>query len=265
MESVAFEAGQRAREYFHDLTVPPGVWTVIRVDGRSFSRLTEKRFTKPFDPLFADHMVATAQALLNELGGRYAYTESDEISILLDPQADQFGRGVEKLVSVSAGIASAAFSLAAGIAGHFDSRIWIGTTVGDVVDYFSWRQADATRCALNGWCYWTLRHNGKSQRAATAAMHGAKTSDKNELLYSYGVNFTDLPRWQRRGIGLSYKEYSYRGVDRRTGAPHHVMRRRLIVNRELAKGAEYRMYVERLCEEAVAVGLPASDVRRQAG
>ena len=248
MESVAFETGQRAREYFHDLTLPPGVWTVIRVDGRAFSRLTDKRFSKPFDPVFADHMVTTAQALLNEFGGRYAYTESDEISVLLDPTTEQFGRGVEKLVSISAGVASATFSLAAGVAAHFDSRIWIGTGVTDVVDYFSWRQADATRCALNGWCYWTLRQNGKSQRAATQAMVGAKTSDKNELLFSYGVNFTEVPRWQRRGIGLSYKEYAYRGIDRRTGAPSQVRRRRLVVNRELPKGAEYRSLVERMCE-----------------
>ena len=38
-------------------------------------------------------MVATAQALLTELGALYAYTESDEISVLLDPEFDLFGRG----------------------------------------------------------------------------------------------------------------------------------------------------------------------------
>ncbi len=105
-------------------------------------------------------MVGTAQALLTELGAVYAYTESDEISLLLDPGFDLFGRSVEKLVSISAGIASAAFTQATGEPAHFDSRLWLGTTVADVIDYFSWRQADAARCALNGWCYWTLRKAG---------------------------------------------------------------------------------------------------------
>lgn len=124
-----FEAGQRAREYFHNVTVLPGAWTVLRLDGRGFSRFTERRFDKPFDPVFADHMVAVAQSLLTETGARYAYTESDEISLLFDPRFDLFGRGVEKLVSVSAGIASAVFTHAVGEPAHFDSRVWLGTTV----------------------------------------------------------------------------------------------------------------------------------------
>jgi tRNA(His) guanylyltransferase len=72
-------------------------------------------------------MRAAASALVEELGGLAAYTESDEISVLLHRDWDLFGREVEKLVSVSAGIASAAFTLTAGLAGHFDSRVWLGT------------------------------------------------------------------------------------------------------------------------------------------
>ena len=33
----------RALEYFHGLTVLPHTWPVVRVDGRSFSRLTAAR------------------------------------------------------------------------------------------------------------------------------------------------------------------------------------------------------------------------------
>ena len=42
------------------------------------SRFTESRFEKPFDPLFRDHMVKAAMALMESLTGLYAYTESDE-------------------------------------------------------------------------------------------------------------------------------------------------------------------------------------------
>jgi tRNA(His) guanylyltransferase len=44
MEGDEFESAQRAREWFHALTVPPGMWVVIRVDGRSFTRFTADRF-----------------------------------------------------------------------------------------------------------------------------------------------------------------------------------------------------------------------------
>jgi tRNA(His) guanylyltransferase len=76
---------QRAREWYHGLTLLPGAWAIVRVDGRAFSRLTEERYEKPFDPAFADAMVAAATELLTELGGRYAYTESEEISVLPAP------------------------------------------------------------------------------------------------------------------------------------------------------------------------------------
>ncbi|GAA1947336.1 hypothetical protein [Amycolatopsis minnesotensis] len=39
-------------------------------------------------------MAETAQALLTEFGARYAYAESDEISVVLDPGHGMFGRSV---------------------------------------------------------------------------------------------------------------------------------------------------------------------------
>src|SRR5579864_8444299 len=169
----------REHEYFHALRLLPGTWAVVRVDGRGFSRLTQSGFEKPFDLRFHDLMVSTARALLEEMHGLYAYTESDEISVLLGREWDLFDRELEKLVSVSAGIASASFTHAAGTPAHFDSRVWLGTDVAEVVDYFRWRQADAARCALNGWCYWTLRNAGQSMRAATKVLEGQAVAAKH--------------------------------------------------------------------------------------
>jgi tRNA(His) guanylyltransferase len=245
-----FEAAQRAREYFHGLTVLPGAWIVIRVDGRGFSKFTEQRFEKPFDARFSDLMVSTAQTMLTELGGRYAYTESDEISVLFDLGLDLFGRGVEKLVSVSAGLASATFTHLVGEPAGFDSRLWVGVGVSDVVDYFSWRQADAARCALNGWCYWTLRKAGRSRQQATAALDQASTSDKNELLFQQGINFNEVPAWQRRGIGLWWETFDRTGFDPVRQVEVTATRRRVAVDRELPMKAAYRELVERRCTQS---------------
>ncbi|MFE9694302.1 tRNA(His) guanylyltransferase Thg1 family protein [Micromonospora sp. NPDC005806] len=241
-----FEARQRARESFHSLRVLPGAWTVIRVDGRGFSRLTEQRFDKPFDARFCDLMVVTAQTLLTELGARYAYTASDEISILLDPASDLFGRGVEKLVSISAGIAAAAFTQAAAEAAHFDSRLWVGVGVEDVADYFSWRQSDATRSALNGWCYWALRKTGQSPRQASHTMQGVGTADKTTLLLRHGITFDDLPSWQRRGVGLWRETAEHPGFDPVRGTPVVTTRRRTRTERELPEKDAYRQLVTAL-------------------
>ena len=101
MDADDFAASQREREWFHALTVPSGMWAVIRADGRGFSRLTEEHFAKPFDERMRQHMTMAATALVTELGAVYGCTHSDEISIVLPPACSLFGRGLEKLVSVS--------------------------------------------------------------------------------------------------------------------------------------------------------------------
>jgi tRNA(His) 5'-end guanylyltransferase len=252
MKLTDLDREQRAREWFHGLTAPPGAWIVIRVDGRSFTGLTNKHFEKPFDERFSALMVESARALLVELEGLYAYTESDEVSILLPLSYRGFDREVEKLVSVSAGIASAAFTHAAGFPGHFDSRLWIGTSTDDVRDYFSWRQADAARCALNGWAYWTLRKAGKGVNEATAALHRATESEKHELLFSHGVNFAKLPTWQGRGIGLWWNSVARDGFDPIRQVAVKTRRRGVHVERDLPMRDEYRTLVEGLAGDGGA-------------
>jgi tRNA(His) 5'-end guanylyltransferase len=91
------------------------MWSIVRVDGRGFSRFTAEVFDKPFDPRVHDCMADAATALVEEYTSPYGYTQSDEISLVLPPAYDGFGRSLEKLVSISAGIASAAFTLASGM------------------------------------------------------------------------------------------------------------------------------------------------------
>jgi tRNA(His) 5'-end guanylyltransferase len=236
------DAEMRRREWFHSLRVPDGMWTIVRVDGRSFSRLTEG-LQKPFDEQFQLTMRFTAQELVTELNAEYGYAESDEISIVLRPEFDLFDRSLEKIVSVSAGIASARFSAEHLEPGHFDSRVWIGADVEDVVTYMSWRQADAARCSLNSTVYWTLRRDGKSARSATRAMNGMSNMEKHDLLYEFGVNWNDLPTRHRRGVGVLWETYLHVGQNPVTREPVEVTRRHIGVDEELPVGEEYREYV----------------------
>jgi tRNA(His) 5'-end guanylyltransferase len=144
------EARMRSLEWFHRDRVLPGLWLIVRLDGRAFGRFTATRFEKPFDPRVRNLMCGTARALLIDFNGLYAYTMSDEISLLLPRDRDLFGRVVEKIVSISAGFASATFTQACGEPAHFDSRVWLGVDEEEVIDYFRWRQADAaaTPCTV---------------------------------------------------------------------------------------------------------------------
>jgi tRNA(His) 5'-end guanylyltransferase len=240
------EARMRALECFHALRVLPGAWPVLRLDGRGFSRLTDARFDKPFDERFGALMCRTAEALFVELQAVFAYTESDEISVLLPRASTLFDREVEKLVSISASIASSTFSLGLGAPVHFDSRLWVGAADADVIDYFRWRQADAARCCLNGWAYWTLRKEGASVADATAALEGKSVGFKNELLFQRGVNFNDVPAWQKRGTGLHWESFEKEAFNPKLGQAVTATRRHIKIDRELPLGEDYGRLISSL-------------------
>jgi tRNA(His) 5'-end guanylyltransferase len=207
-----------------------GAWTVVRVDGRSFSRFTAQRYAQPFDEAFHDAMTRTATAILQDLHGIYAYTESDEISVLFGPRWEMFSREVEKIVSLSAAVASATFTHIVGTPAVFDSRIWVGVDKEQVIDYFRWRQEDAARNALSAWCYWTLRKAGKRDVEATSELHRRSVAWKNELLFQHGINFNDLPLWQRRGTAVYFEAYAKIGFDPTRGEEVAGTRRRVKVD-----------------------------------
>ncbi len=227
----------RSREFFHGLVVPQGMWAIIRVDGRSFSRHCAD-MKKPFDEGFSRLMRQVTAGLMTELGGLIGYTESDEISILLPQDTEFFSREVEKLVSVSAGLATAYlhknnrdFDLDTA---HFDSRVWIGASLSDVASYFEWRQLDASRCALNSLVYWTEITNGASVSAATR-LANAQAKVKHDYLYDIGINFAYLPAAQRVGSMYCWRHVPHVGVDQRTGQEVPTTRRRIVpVNMEIA-------------------------------
>jgi tRNA(His) 5'-end guanylyltransferase len=246
MKTDELEDRMRAMECFHSLRLMDGVFPIIRVDGRSFSRLTEAKFEKPFDARFHEAMLLTAEALLKETRAIYAYTESDEISLVCPKEWDFFDRELEKIVSVTASIAASSFSLAIGAPAAFDSRIVAAVDQAHVVDYFRWRQADVGRCALNGWCYWTLRKLGKSVGEATRALENKDLSFKNELLHKEGINFAKLPAWQRRGTGLYWETVEKEGYNPKKKEKVVTQRQRIRFDEELPAGDAYDQLLKKL-------------------
>ena len=236
------DSKMRIYEQSLDQVLLPDIYMVARLDGRGFTKLTKEvcHFEAPFDERFRDMMVTTTKSLM-DCGFRvaYAYTESDEISLLFEVNEEAFGRKVRKYNSTLAAQASAVFSLALGMPATFDCRMVPLPNTERVEDYFRWRQEDANRNALNSHCYWMLRKEGMSARKASSELKGKGVSYKNELLFSRGINYDKLPMWQKRGVGMWMEEYEKAAANPMNGEKITATRKRIHVEYDLPIGEEY--------------------------
>jgi len=170
---------------------------IMRLDGKAFHTLT-RDCGKPFDGELHDTMVRTAIKLCEEIQGAvFAYTQSDEISILIqdwkniETQA-WFDYNVQKMTSISAAIASVEFSLRYGKRAYFDSRVF-NIPREEVNNYFVWRQKDWERNSV-----FMLANAHYS----AAELHEKSNAEKHEMLYQKGINWADCLDWQKNGTAI---------------------------------------------------------------
>ncbi len=214
---------------------------IIRVDGKSFHTYT-KNCKKPFDEKFRYAMFETGKALLNEIqGSKLAYFQSDEISILatdyeeLNTQA-WFDKNLQKIVSVSASIATAAFNnpihndLNKDEMALFDSRVFV-LPKEEVCNYFLWRQQDATRNSIQGLGQFHFSHK---------ELHKLSCNQIQDKLFKEKfINWNDIQTWMKRGICL-YKKAISRKIDN-----NDVIRTTIVEDLEIPIFSQDRNYIEK--------------------
>lgn len=168
---------------------------IIRLDGKAFHSL---KLEKPFDDRFKHVMVETAKYLFDNVQGcKFAYTQSDEISLLLldDDNLNTdawFDWNVQKLTSVSASMASVVFNNhgwnTIGVShALFDSRAF-NIPDHEVLNYFRWRYMDWVRNSVSMLAQAHYSHK---------ELHKKSQSDMHEMLHEKGINWANLdPSWK---------------------------------------------------------------------
>jgi tRNA(His) 5'-end guanylyltransferase len=233
---------------------PEGFLVVVHLDGKGFSSFTEKNFEKPFDERFHLLMVDTL-SYITESGGikcHLGYTQSDEISLFLDPYDSTDGRREQKWYARFASTASSRFTNQSGFPVEFDCKFYVYPNLSLLVDHFRWRQSDGTRNALTGWCYWSLRKSGKTARQSNSVLKKKGHAFKQEMLFTeFGINFNDLPGWQKRGTAVYWETFNKIGVDPRNGNETFSQRRRLVVDQDLPIGDAYATYLEKRLSQVI--------------
>ena len=199
---------------------------IIRIDGKAFHTYT-KGLDKPFDDDLILDMNRTAIYLCENIqGAKCAYTQSDEISILVTDydnlETDAwFDYNVQKMCSISASLATAIFNqlrfkrqivdfLTYSIQGredvvnyannyyeahfkdytaNFDSRVF-NIPKEEVANYFLARQKDAVKNSIS----MVARHYYSHKE-----LENKNSSEMQEMIFQKGFNWNDLDSGKKRG------------------------------------------------------------------
>lgn len=173
--------------------LPVRMPVVIRLDGKCFHTLT-KDCERPFDVTLRDCLVQATRDLMWEIPGRFAYHQSDEVSVLLIDynkfDTDQWFDGiVQKMVSVAASVMGVQFSRRWGPPGYFDARVF-AVPERDIENYFIWRQRDCMKNAVT---------MAAETVFSTKELHGKHSGEKTTMLAEKGITFDAYPEWFRFG------------------------------------------------------------------
>ena len=195
----------------------PNSYVMVMLDGRSFSHFVKNKFQKPFDDDFIGMMNETAKYVCkNVQGAKFAYVQSDEISIVLTdfdtPTTDAFfSNRLSKLHSIIASLATAKFNqlmmlyrlqnnmginpgdcIENAPLYQFDCKCWNVPTYNDVFAWFLYRNIDCTKNSKQQTAQTYLPHKelmGKTTDTQIEYLKETKNIDWND--------FTPNKKWGR--------------------------------------------------------------------
>lgn len=194
--------GDRMKRYedASRIYLPERMPVILRLDGKAFHTYT-RGCERPYDNrLMVVMNEVTKYLCANVQNCVLAYTQSDEISLLLvnfreiDTNS-WFDNNMSKMVSISAGLASAKLTQESSILfaeqriGLFDCRAFVLPSH-DVENYFIWRQKDWFRNSIQMLAQSLYSHK---------QLQGKKSADLHEMCFQKGKNWADLSSHIKNG------------------------------------------------------------------
>jgi len=169
---------------------------IARIDGRCFHTFCEG-LERPFDPNLSELMIQTAAFLVGETNALIAYTQSDEISLLWQHNVFFNGR-VLKMASILGALTSSFFNekkrellpVKESVLATFDARVFNVPNREEALEYFLWREDDATKNSISMAAQNYFHHK---------SLMNKKRSELQEMLFQVGVNWNDYPTHFKRG------------------------------------------------------------------
>ncbi|WP_394998612.1 hypothetical protein, partial [Acinetobacter sp.] len=116
-----------------------------------------------------------------------------------------FDNNLQKMVSVASSVFTQTFNTfyknPAEAPAYFDARAFILPDIDEMINYFVWRQNDATRNSIRMYAHTMF---------STKELEGVSNKDVQEMMFAKtGFNWNDAKTWTKRGIitTTSYPNY----------------------------------------------------------
>lgn len=246
---------------------------ILRLDGKAFHSFT-RGLNKPFDDIFVKSMQDTMKHLCENIQGCVlGYTQSDEITlVLVDYQSEEacawFDNNIQKMVSVSASMATLAFNNAFAenynkeqckyfddcnkekryrdlelekyfdtldkkcFKAMFDSRVFT-LPKEEVVNCLIWRQQDCVRNSIQSVGQANFSHN---------QLHGKNCINiQDMLMLEKGINWNDYPTHLKRGSCCIKKPFKIN-----EGTEQEAIRNKWVIDTEIPIFSQDKDYVNKL-------------------
>jgi tRNA(His) 5'-end guanylyltransferase len=222
----------------------PKLPVILRLDGKNFSTLT-KNLKKPFDENLIQVMNEIMIYLCKNIQcAQISYSQSDEISILIHHKNETsqpwFGNNLQKIVSVSAAMASGYFvANSHKIFGEtklveFDSRAFT-LPHHEVNNVFYWRQSDCERNSVQSVARSLFSHKECNNK---------DVDELKELCLTKNVNWDELPTYQRRGRCAVKRYFEKEGEHGKTGEKFIALRSEWVIDNEIPNFSQDKNYIE---------------------
>jgi tRNA(His) guanylyltransferase len=199
-----------AFEVFPDRELKVGQPIVARLVGRRFDQILESGpYERPFDARFGKAMVKTLSYVAATLGASFGFAERTDLSLY----AIANGGDARRLLSRIAGEASGKLSLLVGEVATFEARLYEFPSHDQALEYFRWRQDEASQLSIDRYCTHVLAQSGADATAVPRILDGLGADEKVELLRQNALDYTAVPSWQRLGavVRLSPVENGHAG------------------------------------------------------
>lgn len=209
---------------------------VARLSGHRFDAvMDELGYERPYDPRFGKAMVKTLSHLVTVLGCNFGYAERTDLSLY----AVSNGGDARRLLTRIAGEAAGKLSLLVGQVVTFDASLFELPDAETASEYFRWRQEEAEVTAIESYCVHVLARSGADATAVPRILDGLGSEEKVELLRQNGLEFPQVPSWQRLGACVCLRPPTNGAATPAAGLA------RLLIDLNLPNPAEFGEYLRR--------------------